>query len=62
MLIQLDSRNRTNVAANLETLSNLANLRDDLIPAFLVNNPLEIGEGNRVCDWLDKVDRRRSGG
>jgi hypothetical protein len=56
IMLQLDPRNRTNLGANLEHIARLAEVREDLIPETLADYPLEIGEGNRVCDRMDRME------
>ena len=56
ILLRLDGRHQTNVGTNLEILACAAELREDLVPAYLAEHPLMIGEGNRICDEMDRQE------
>jgi hypothetical protein len=56
IMLDIDSRNRTNIQVNLEHIARIGEVREDLIPQTLEDYPLMIGEGNRACDELDRLD------
>jgi hypothetical protein len=52
----LSSRHRLDVGHNLDLMSRLGEVREDLVAATLAEHPLLVGEGRRLSDWLDRQD------
>jgi hypothetical protein len=56
ILPRLDERDMCNVGHNLDVLYRASEGGPERFAAWLADDPLAIGEGNRICDELDRLD------